>query len=204
MIGGSAAGKGALMAAVRTTVLAFGFAIAAGLVAAQTTTDPGDLAFWQSIQNSTNPAEYRAYLEAYPTGRFAGLARVRAGGAAAPARAPVPQPAGDDDQSEYSVTVTPPAGRIGQMFQFGCVNIPTESGYDQLVVVAAGTPVMDPTRNRDQTRVLWYTYTNQCPNNPKAGPFAPGSYEVRWMSTLFNNDSPKRYEMKAKTVFTVR
>lgn len=46
-------------------------------------TDPADLAFWQSIQNSTDPAEYRAYLEAFPNGRFAALARLRA--AAGPA-----------------------------------------------------------------------------------------------------------------------
>lgn len=52
-------------------VLATGPARAAGI-------DPGDLAFWQAIENSKNPAEYQAYLEAYPQGRFAPLARVRA------------------------------------------------------------------------------------------------------------------------------
>jgi outer membrane protein OmpA-like peptidoglycan-associated protein len=42
-------------------------------------TDPADLAFWQSIQNSTNPAEFKAYLDAFPNGRFVPLARIRAG-----------------------------------------------------------------------------------------------------------------------------
>ena len=37
-----------------------------------------DLAMWQSIAHSANPAEYRAYLETFPHGRFAGLARLRA------------------------------------------------------------------------------------------------------------------------------
>jgi uncharacterized protein len=46
--------------------------------------DPGDLAFWQAIANSKDPAEYRAYLEAYPQGRFAALARIRAGEGTAP------------------------------------------------------------------------------------------------------------------------
>ena len=50
-------------------------------------TDPADLAFWQSIQNSVNPAEYEAYLQAFPQGRFAALARLRAQGGAMPAPA---------------------------------------------------------------------------------------------------------------------
>ncbi len=37
-----------------------------------------DLEFWQSIKNSTNPADYGAYLETYPNGTFASLARARA------------------------------------------------------------------------------------------------------------------------------
>ncbi|WP_173043459.1 SUMF1/EgtB/PvdO family nonheme iron enzyme [Bosea sp. ANAM02] len=36
-----------------------------------------DLAFWESIRNSRKAAEYRAYLDAYPNGRFASLARTR-------------------------------------------------------------------------------------------------------------------------------
>lgn len=47
--------------------------------------DPADLAMWKSIAHSTNPEEYRAYLETFPQGRFAGLARLRA--AAAPPQA---------------------------------------------------------------------------------------------------------------------
>ena len=33
--------------------------------------------FWESIRQSTNPADFRAYLEQYPKGRFAALARNR-------------------------------------------------------------------------------------------------------------------------------
>jgi hypothetical protein len=36
-----------------------------------------ELAFWESIRDSRNPADYRAYLEQYPQGRFASLARLR-------------------------------------------------------------------------------------------------------------------------------
>lgn len=38
---------------------------------------PYELSFWETIKDSRNPDEYRAYLEAYPNGRFAGLARTR-------------------------------------------------------------------------------------------------------------------------------
>nr|VFK57198.1 MAG: Formylglycine-generating enzyme, required for sulfatase activity, contains SUMF1/FGE domain [Candidatus Kentron sp. TC] len=33
--------------------------------------------FWNSIKNNKDPEEYRAYLERYPRGAFAGLARIR-------------------------------------------------------------------------------------------------------------------------------
>lgn len=39
--------------------------------------DAYELAFWESIRASENAAEYRAYLDAYPNGRFAALARAR-------------------------------------------------------------------------------------------------------------------------------
>jgi hypothetical protein len=44
-----------------------------------------DLEFWNSIKNSTNVADYGAYLEQYPNGRFAALARVRSSTARVPA-----------------------------------------------------------------------------------------------------------------------
>lgn len=37
-----------------------------------------ELIFWDSIKDSDNPADYDAYLEAYPQGRFAPLAKARA------------------------------------------------------------------------------------------------------------------------------
>lgn len=36
-----------------------------------------ELAFWESVKDSRNPEELRAYLSAYPEGRFVALARVR-------------------------------------------------------------------------------------------------------------------------------
>jgi formylglycine-generating enzyme required for sulfatase activity/uncharacterized caspase-like protein len=37
-----------------------------------------ELEFWESIKNSTEASDYEAYLEAYPNGRFAPLAKTRA------------------------------------------------------------------------------------------------------------------------------
>lgn len=40
--------------------------------------DAIELAFWDTIKGSTNPADFGAYLDAFPNGRFASLARLRA------------------------------------------------------------------------------------------------------------------------------
>ena len=47
----------------------------AGAAAAQA--GGAEVVFWQSIQNSTNPAEFEAYLEQFPDGVFRGLAQAR-------------------------------------------------------------------------------------------------------------------------------
>jgi class 3 adenylate cyclase len=38
---------------------------------------PGEIAFWEAVENSNTDSEYRAYLERYPDGAFASLARSR-------------------------------------------------------------------------------------------------------------------------------
>jgi len=40
--------------------------------------DEADMVFWQAVSTSKDGAEYCAYLQAYPAGKFAPLARVRA------------------------------------------------------------------------------------------------------------------------------
>jgi hypothetical protein len=59
--------------------------------AAPSGADPVEMAFWDAIKRSPNPADYKAYLETYPDGRFVALARVRAAAAATePAAPPAP------------------------------------------------------------------------------------------------------------------
>jgi tetratricopeptide (TPR) repeat protein len=45
-----------------------------------------ELSFWESIKNSTNPDDFKAYLDKYPDGQFAALAKSRA----QPARSAAP------------------------------------------------------------------------------------------------------------------
>jgi tetratricopeptide (TPR) repeat protein len=74
-------------------------AAAAGRQAATPTDQPSfDLAFWDSIKNSTNPEDFRAYLREYPNGRFASLARIRVNQPASspsPASTPAGAPSND-------------------------------------------------------------------------------------------------------------
>ncbi|WP_154667318.1 hypothetical protein [Niveispirillum irakense] len=52
-----------------------------------------ELVFWESIRNSDNPAEFQAYLNAFPHGRFTELARLRLQAIVPPvATAPVQEP----------------------------------------------------------------------------------------------------------------
>ncbi len=51
-----------------------------------------ELAFWEAIKDSANPEDYEAYLETFPGGVFASLARKRA------MRAAAPRPGGPEQQ----------------------------------------------------------------------------------------------------------
>ena len=65
-------------------------------IAAQSVAPSIDLAFWDSIKNSTNPMDFQAYLRKFPSGSFESLARSRltALGESVPARIkPIAQPA---------------------------------------------------------------------------------------------------------------
>src|SRR5260370_18471786 len=53
-----------------------------------------ELSFWASIKNSTNPDDFKAYLDKYPDGQFAALAKSRA----QPTRTAAP--AGDANSAE--------------------------------------------------------------------------------------------------------
>ena len=66
-----------------------------------------ELAFWDSVKNSSSAADYRAYLEQYPQGRFAPLARARAATLAATAGASAPSPAANPVTSTPAPATAP-------------------------------------------------------------------------------------------------
>jgi hypothetical protein len=183
--------------------------------------DAMDLAFWQSIQNSTNPAEYQTYLDAFPNGKFAKLASIRAHPVATTVAIPLPplvppktapgapgaQTTIDDtddtdDTPAGKIVLFPTAPRVGQTIRITCEDFPQPTSYDEIIVVPAGTPVMDPARAADQTKVLYFAYAVNCYHLPlTAGPFAPGAYEVRFMTRLYSNAGVS--ELHATTGFRV-
>jgi hypothetical protein len=72
-----------------------------------------EMLFWESVKDSTDPADYQAYLDTYPQGRFAALARARlkrhsqppaapaAAATTAPAAAATAAPAAPGDKPVY-------------------------------------------------------------------------------------------------------
>ncbi|WP_409018278.1 SUMF1/EgtB/PvdO family nonheme iron enzyme [Caballeronia sp. LZ035] len=73
-----------------------------------------ELAFWDSIKDSTFPSDYEAYLKAYPNGRFAALAKARierlhAAGSAKPAASAPAAPPTAQPTAPSAATATPAA-----------------------------------------------------------------------------------------------
>jgi hypothetical protein len=55
-----------------------------------------EMSFWDSIKNSKDPSDFRAYLDRFPNGTFAALARTRAQPAVATERTAAPLPSVED------------------------------------------------------------------------------------------------------------
>lgn len=212
------------------------------------TSSQAELTFWQSIQTSKDPEEYKAYLQAYPDGLYAPIAKLRirrlaAGGgqdagqgtgqdtgqdeqAGAPAasqagakdgapdtQAAAPDDEGDSPDNTVSFTIEPTRARLGQPVTITPVNLPQGTvGRDLIIVVHAGAPDSTGLTSTGGSNPAGGIFDSQYASNfntarngqpsYQAGPFAPGRYEVRWLTTLFNNDN--RLELKARAPFSVR
>ncbi len=68
-----------------------------------------ELAFWDSIKASSNPADFKAYLERYPQGAFAPIARNRLAATPAAPIAAAPKPAPAPAQVASIAPAPPPA-----------------------------------------------------------------------------------------------
>lgn len=179
----------------------FGVLLALVAVAAQAATaTPAEIAFWQSVQNSKNPAEYQAYVSAFPHGMFVAVAAARIkeysnGGGGQAAAAP---PAGGAVVGKGIITATPSAIDVGEQVTFTFAKFPKPAGSDWIVVDPAGTP-----DSASLTANVGGNFAILVPMDSgyKLGPFPPGSYEVRWLTTLYNTKST--LQVGARTPFSV-
>jgi hypothetical protein len=158
--------------------------------------DPADVAFWQSVQSSKNPAEYKAYLNAFPHGVFVEVAKTRikefsGGGApAGPALGPV--------VGHGIMTATPSAIDVGEQTTISFAKFPKLGQYDTLVIVPAGTP--DSASSTGPVAMYYFNMISLA-DGAKVGPFAPGAYEARWLTTLYSNKN--QVQIGARTPFSV-
>jgi hypothetical protein len=56
---------------------AWGLLVAVVLAGSAHAQSPGEISFWESVRDSKDPAELRAYLQQYPNGTFAAIAKRR-------------------------------------------------------------------------------------------------------------------------------
>ena len=113
---------------------------------------PEELAFWQSVSATNDPAELRAYLNAYPNGAFTALAIDRLQQAAPPGQAqlsPVRPPPTSVPASLARLAPTRPSFRLvdGVTLDLDATGVRNASNL-RLTVVPAGTQVAvaDPDR----------------------------------------------------------
>jgi len=158
-------------------------------------TDPADIAFWQSVQNSKNPAEYQAYVKAFPHGVFVEVAETRigefSGGAGGgPALGPV--------VGKGIMSATPAAVDVGDQVTISFAKFPKLGQFDELLIVPAGTPDSATATARV---AMFYFNMIALDTGIKIGPYAPGTYEARWLTTLYSNKN--EMQIGARAQFTV-
>ena len=164
-----------------------------------------DITFWQTIQNSKNPAEYEAYLQAFPNGTFVPVAKLRiqelkvgAQTAAAPQAPAANAPANGAVVGDGTLSIEPAAPRVSQQITVRFANFPSLPVNDVIVIVAAGTPdTTPPAQALAKTPVDPY----QIEHGLAMGSFAPGAYEARWLTSLYNNK--QKLEVGARVAFTI-
>lgn len=101
-------GTGAVQAAPQLN--ASGETNASAILLAQTASP--EVTFWESVRDSDDPAEIEAYLEAYPNGQFASLARIRLEKLKQSAPKSVPSASPATDQAASSDQT--PQGELGR------------------------------------------------------------------------------------------
>jgi uncharacterized caspase-like protein len=105
------------------------------------TVDPTtiELAYWDSIKGSNDPALFQAYLKEYPNGRFASVARLKARPAVAPAPSPSPVPVPTPNPAPTPRPINPQASSEANRF-FGDKGKPASGGASAFLGTTAVKP----------------------------------------------------------------
>ena len=130
-----------------------------------------ELTFWESIKDSSHASDYEAYLQAYPNGRFAGLARARMERlrtAAPRAETPAPRPAPEKEKDKDKDKEKPRAA-------------PVRRPADPPATPAtAPAPASEPARAAGGPSLLQKAGTDihDCPACPVLAAIAPGVFTM--------------------------
>ena len=173
-------------------------AVSAARQQSSATSSEMEVVFWQSIANSTNPAEFEAYLSQFPNGVFRTLAEVRlaalrAGSSAAPAAAGV----GGTPATGSRVSGTPAAG-VDTRPSAGTVFRPDQTCVGQAVGASCwmeiagqlGCYVWNPNLQVGET----VTWTGEC-----SGGLAQGTGSLTWVWDENESASTGRLQNGEKT-----
>lgn len=149
-----------------------------------------ELAFWNSIKDSTHASDYEAYLKAYPKGRFAALAQARVTRLRAPAaQATAPQPAAPPVKQKAAPakpSAPAPAPRVAASPVRNGGEIRDCQSCPALVSLPAGTFTMGNNASDPSERPAHQVEI--------AAPFAIGKFEItvqQWNACVTANGCPR-------------
>jgi hypothetical protein len=138
-----------------------------------------EIQFWNAAKHGPGVAGYRSYLMLFPDGKFARLARLRAGDRTAP----------PDPSSAYRLTALPYVAGNGTPTHIVCTGFGEPALFDYLVVVASGTPDFDPATDNSQSLYTTLPHIQPCEGAGALLPvMPPGSYEARYLSRSSTSD----------------
>lgn len=92
--------------------------------------------------------------------------------------------------------------RVGQRMAVSFQGFPEVGDGDVVQVVSAGAPDnVQPSSQGEKPLAFSYLTRWQIDNGWEIGPLAPGLYEVRWLTMLYNNE--RKLEVGARAQFSV-
>jgi formylglycine-generating enzyme required for sulfatase activity len=150
-----------------------------------------EIAFWETIKNSTDPEDFKAYLEQYPKGKFTALAknRLKTLEASQPKPAATPNAAEQTTPTNTSGTNNKPnnssgGNTTGSRTPAALPHTRTNQVGIEFILLPAGRFMMGSTNSRADEKPVHQVTISQ--------PFYIGIYEVtqpQWQSVMGNNPS---------------